>query len=241
VSAARNIVKIKVRQPLAEMRVKPGSDADRRAVERFADQICEELNVKKVTLHDPAEGPLLTEEVKANMKTLGPRFGPRLKDVIAAITGTPAAMLAAKVQAGQPLELACAGGPVTLDPADLIVQRKAPEGWAGVAEGSTQVLIDARITPELALEGMAREVVRQVQELRKQSRLEMEDRIELHLETDSDTLRQAIATHRQYIGGETLTDRWSEEALNGEAHSNRVRIEGQDLAICLRRVSGQRD
>ncbi|HEV2997986.1 MAG TPA: isoleucine--tRNA ligase, partial [Solirubrobacteraceae bacterium] len=91
---ARAQAKIKVRQPLAEMKVQPGSDSDRRAVERFADQIMEELNVKKVTLHDPANGPLLSQEVKANMKTLGPKFGARLKDVQAAIAGAPAATLA---------------------------------------------------------------------------------------------------------------------------------------------------
>src|SRR5207249_207455 len=67
-SAARNAARIKVRQPLAELRVKPGSDADRRAVQRFADQICEELNVKRVVLHE--SGPLLSAEVKANLKTL---------------------------------------------------------------------------------------------------------------------------------------------------------------------------
>ena len=87
-SAARNAVKIKVRQPLAELKVQPANDSDRRAVERFADQIQEELNVKKVTIHDPATGPLLTQEVKANMKTLGPKFGPRLKDVQTAIAGS---------------------------------------------------------------------------------------------------------------------------------------------------------
>src|SRR5437588_908953 len=84
-SAARNSVKIKVRQPLAELRVQPGDERDRRAVERFADQICEELNVKKVALHDPAQGPLLRVMVKPNMKTLGPKFGPRLKEVQAAL------------------------------------------------------------------------------------------------------------------------------------------------------------
>src|SRR5262249_41569630 len=67
-SAARNSAKIKVRQPLAEMKVQPADERDRRAVARFADQICEELNVKKVTLHEPRLGPLLRYETKPNMK-----------------------------------------------------------------------------------------------------------------------------------------------------------------------------
>ena len=74
-SAARNAVKIKVRQPLAELRVRPGNDADRRAVEHFADTIREELNVKRVTLHDPADGDLLVGEVKPKPGVLQKKFG----------------------------------------------------------------------------------------------------------------------------------------------------------------------
>src|SRR5262249_32225528 len=126
-SAARNTVKIKVRQPLAELRVQPGDERDRRAVERFADQIGGQLHIKKVTLHDPAQGPLLRREVRPNMKTLGPKFGPRLKEVVAALVAADAAAVAEKVQAGEPIELSTPGGPVMLEPADVIVQERAPE------------------------------------------------------------------------------------------------------------------
>jgi isoleucyl-tRNA synthetase len=228
-SAARNAVKIKVRQPLAEMKVQPGGDSDRRAVERFADQICEELNVKKVTLHDPANRPLLSQEAKANMKTLGPKFGPRLKDVQVAITGAPAAMLVAQAQAGQPFELSG----FTLDPTDVVVSLKAPDGWAGVADRATQVLIDTRITEDLAREGKARDIVRQIQELRKKANLEMEDRITLRLATDAASLRQAIDVHRDYIANETLTITWASQPLNGECHRASVKVDGQPLTIEL--------
>jgi isoleucyl-tRNA synthetase len=236
-SAARNAVKIKVRQPLAELKVQPAGDADRRAVERFADQIVEELNVKKVTLHDPVKGPLLTVEVKANMKTIGPKFGPRLKEIQAAIAGLPAATLAAKAQAGQPFELEMAGGAVTLEPADLWVSTKAPEGWAGVVDRGTQVLIDARLTDDLKAEGMARDVIRQVQDLRKTANLQMEDRIELYLETESEALRKAVEAHREYIGAETLTVTWAQAPLDGEAQRAEVKIDGNALTIHLRKVA----
>ncbi len=235
-SAARNAVKIKVRQPLAEMRVQPGTDSDRRAVERFADQICEELNVKKVTLHDPKNGPLLSLEVKPNMKTLGPKFGPRLKDVQVAIAGTPAATLAAQVQSGQPFELLCSGDPVTLEPADLVVQSKAPEGWAGVVDRGTQILVDSRITEDLKREGMARDVIRQVQDLRKTANLNMEDRITLRLATDSEDLRQAIEAHRRYIANETLVITWASHPLDSECHRVSVKVDGQPLTIELARA-----
>jgi isoleucyl-tRNA synthetase len=238
-SAARNVLKIRVRQPLAEMKVQPGDERDRRAVERFADQICEELNVKKVTLHDPAAGPLLTPEVRANPRTVGPKFGVRMREVQAAIAAAPAAELAAKVQAGEPIELPAAGGTVTLEPTDVVVQQRAAEGWAGVVDRGTQVALDGLVTEALAREGMARDAVRHVQELRKQSNLEMEDRIALYLEMPSERLRQAIEAHRDYIARETLAARWSATPLDGEAHRAKVKVEGQELTIELQRLTNR--
>jgi isoleucyl-tRNA synthetase len=234
-SAARNTVKIKVRQPLAELRVQPGTDADRRAVERFADQLQEELNIKRVTLHDAANGPLLTSAVKANMKTLGPKFGPRLQEVKAALEGLPATVLEERLKAGLVLEIEFKGGPAALDAADFSVTYQAADGWAGVADRGTQVALDARITDELAREGIARDVVRHVQDSRKGAGLEMEDRIELNLDTDADKLRQAIAAHRDYIGAETLVARWADTPLNGEAYRANVKVDGQPLRISLRK------
>jgi isoleucyl-tRNA synthetase len=214
------------------MKVQPAGDRERRAVERFPGQILEELNVKKVTLHDPAEGALLSQEVKPNMKTLGPKFGPRLKEVQAALAAVPDD-LTAKAQAGAPFELQTKSGPVTLEPSDVVVQQKAPEGWAGVADRGTQVLIDTRVTPELAREGMARDVIRHVQNTRKEARLEMEDRIALWLDTSSAALREAIEAHRTYIANETLTVHWATAPLNGQAHRTTVKVEGQPLTIEL--------
>src|SRR5262249_39102695 len=98
--AARNSVKIKVRQPRAELKVQAGADSEERAaVERFGDQLREELNVKAVSLHDPEWGPLLTPDVKPNMKTLGPKFGARLKDAVAAIATADPEALAPQVRA----------------------------------------------------------------------------------------------------------------------------------------------
>jgi isoleucyl-tRNA synthetase len=235
-SAARNTVKIKVRQPLAEMKVQPGSDADRRAVERFADQILEELNVKKVTLHDLANRSLLHYVVNPNVKVLGPKFGPRLKEVQTALAAADATALAREVQAARSFELACPNGIVTVELGDVVVQLKAPEGWSGVEDRGTQVLIDARITPELAAEGMARDVVRQVQQLRKDAELEMEDRITLWLGTDSAKLQHAIQAHKPYIAAETLTTQWAAQPLNGEAKHADVKVEGQPLTIELRKA-----
>jgi isoleucyl-tRNA synthetase len=235
-SAARNTVKIKVRQPLAEMKVRPADDRERHAVRRFGDLIAEELNIKKVILVAADSGPLLRPDIRPNMKTLGPKFGPRLKAVQAALAAANPSELAAKGPAGPPIELSLPDGPATLAPEDVVVQMKAPEGWAGAMERGTEVLIDTRITETLAQEGMARDVVRQVNDFRKKADLEMDDRIVLHLATQSDKLAAAIQANLQYICGETLTVTWSPVPLDGEAFQTTVKVDGQALTIHLQRA-----
>ena len=98
--------------------------------------------------------------------------------------------------------------------------------------GFTAIELDARITPELAREGMAREVVRHVQNCRKEAELNMEDRIVLYLGADG-KLAEAIAEHKDYIAAETLVNRWSDVALGDGAFHVDVKVEGQPLVIEL--------
>ena len=208
--SARNAVKIKVRQPLAEIKILPSSDAERKAVERFADQIRDELNIKKVTPHDPQIGPLLSFDVKLNPKSAGPKFGPRLAAVTAALAKRTEAI--ELLQAGKSVELQLPDGPVRIEPADVWITPKIEKGWGGIADHGTQILLDGRITPELELEGLAREVVRHVQNARKDAGLEMDDRIALYLYTDDAKLSEAIEKHRDYIAAETLVVQWATAA-----------------------------
>src|SRR5262249_20692620 len=121
---------------------------------------------------------------------------------------------------------------------DFSVSYQAADGWVGIADRGTQVALDTRISVELAGEGMARDVVRHVQDARKKAGLQMEERIELHLHTDSVKLSQAIARHRDYIMAETLVARWSETPLQGEGvYSTQVSVDGQALQINLRKVT----
>jgi isoleucyl-tRNA synthetase len=226
--SARNVAKQKVRQPLAELKVQPGSPAEAQAVKRFPDQILEELNVKEVTLHEAPE-PLLTTTAKLNKKTAASKFGPKFKEAETALAALNPEQVAKQLRAGT-FELLG----VPLESADVTFEHAAPVGWTGVVDKSTQVAIDARVTPELAAEGMARDAIRQIQEHRKNSKLEMEDRIALYLETESAKLKQAIETHANYIAAETLTTQWL--ASPDGCSKTEVKIEGQSLTIGLRKV-----
>jgi isoleucyl-tRNA synthetase len=231
-SAARNAAKIKVRQPLAELRVQSAEAADRQAVLRFAEQIKEELNVKQASLLEDSAGPLLQLEVKANLKTLGPKAGAKLQDVKKQIeAGAPEVLELASGKRGE-VELKVGEQVILLTSADVSSIPKGAEGWTGVVDQGTQVAIDTRISKELKQEGLAREVIRQVQELRKKAGLEMEDRIALQVETESAELREAIERFREYVGVETLTREW-EVVATSFSHKLEAKIDGIVVNIAL--------
>src|SRR5262249_39587342 len=138
---------------------------------------------------------------------------------------------------GLPIEVEAPNGSVTIDAGDFSVTYRAADGWVGIADRGTQLALDTRITDELAADGMARDVVRHVQDARKKAGLQMEDRIELYLHTESAKLSQAIARHRDYIMAETLVARWSDTPLQGDGvYQSQVSVDGQALQIGLRRL-----
>ena len=176
---------------------------------------------------------MLRTVVKLNKKTANAKLGPKGKDADAALAALDPAVVADTLRKTGTFALL----DVPLDATDLAIEYTAPDGWAGVADRGTQVMIDARITPELKAEGIARDVVRLVQDARKDAGLDVADRIELHLGTDSDALMHAIATHRPTIAGETQAARWADAPFNGDAHMVAgKKVDGQPLTISLRKV-----
>jgi isoleucyl-tRNA synthetase len=247
-NACRSKAKIKVRQPLAELKVKYDAYS-RQVVDRFSEQIMEELNVKRISLHKvnlkgtkgpngDYVGPLLQKELKANLKTLGPKAGPKMADIKKAIE-TGSHEIDSLVNGNDPDgEVVILGIPVNRS--DFIETLKAEEGWIGeylikLPVGEVQVAIDTRLTKELKEEGLAREVIRQVQDLRKKSDLQMEDRIALVLQSAAPELNEAIATFKDYIASETLTKEWPATAP-ADAFTTEVKAEGMGLVISLKKV-----
>ena len=234
-SAARNSVKIKVRQPLAELKVQPASDADRRAVERFADQMQEELNLKRVALHRSVNGALLSFEVKPNPKNMGPKYGIASRRCKPPWPSCDPNEVAELMLAGKSIELKCDDGPAVVEPSDLWVLPKLASGFAGVADRGTQLLLDARITPNLHRKVWRRSDPPRSECARMQvCRWKIASRDTSR--SDSADLAAAIKTHQAYLAAETLTSQWSDKPL-GEAGSRQVKIEKHVLTIELRKVS----
>jgi isoleucyl-tRNA synthetase len=233
--AARKESRLKIRQPLAELIVVPGDDVERQAVELFRDHFLEELNVKKVTLRDSADD-IVTTTVEANMKTIGPKFGRHAAAVRKAIERLGGRSVEDALTRGERVTVTIDGNRTPIDPDDLNVRKSYGEDWAGAANGETIVLIDKRLTPELRSEGIARDVIRNVQNLRKDAGLEIDDRITLSLSTESAALKTAIEAFADYIRQETLALKITATPLEGETAHAEVKIGGEPVRIGVTRA-----
>ncbi len=220
--AARNLAKQKTRQPLAELAVS-GSDADARAVNDYANLIKEELNVKDLSFN---EDPLLSATAKLNKKTAAAKLGPKLKGAEEYLKTANA------MELHFPLTIA----EVPLEASDVQIEYHAEAGWHGVVDKSTQVMIDGRVTEDLKLEGLARDVIRLVQNARKDAGLQLLDKIHLHLSADGE-LAKAIELHQSTIATAVQATHWSEAPIDG--FTANTEIEKARLTVQLQKVSDE--
>ncbi|HEY6879376.1 MAG TPA: DUF5915 domain-containing protein, partial [Polyangiales bacterium] len=223
--------KIGVRRPLAKATVASPDPRVRAAVEQFGEAITGELNVKRVevTADDSA---LCKVSAKPNFRTLGKRLGPKLKAVQAALGALGSAEIAALTQRGS---IEIAGETLALE--DVLLTREATGEGAVESQGGLTVLLDTTITSELLAEGLARELVNRIQNLRKQANLDVSQRIKLVLAcdgrlgevVDSETLSELIA--RETLA--TSIERVRESAAPKLSHVKEDVIEKERVVIAL--------
>jgi len=228
--SARAQAKVKIRQPLREA-VVVAAGRERAAIERLADVVADELNVKALRFVDTAD-ELGSYEVKANYRTLGPRFGKHMPQAATAIAALDPAHVAAALREGRTVGIAVEGAEHELTGDDLQLAMQPLAGYQLEREGSHAVALDLGLDQELRMEGLAREVVRAVQETRKRAGLEVEDRIELTLGGDVELLDAARA-FEPYVSGETLA---RSVVYDGSEAGDAATIEGRELRIAVARV-----
>jgi isoleucyl-tRNA synthetase len=199
---ARAGAKIKTRQPLAKAYVRARSPEDAEALQRFRALVLEELNVKDLQVVG-LEAAFIEYALRPNLPRLGPRFGKQMQAIRAALAAADARQIAAVVAARKSFTVNAAGHAFELEPDDVLVDSKSAEGFAFAESQGMLVALDTRLDPDLVLEGLAREVVRAVQDARKQANLQVSDRIHLRVTADGPSA-QAVAKFREYIMGETL-------------------------------------
>jgi isoleucyl-tRNA synthetase len=200
--AARAESKVRTRQPLGRALV---HTAGWRSLPReLQDQVTDELNVREVVSDDAVGGLAVVQTVvKPNFRALGKRFGNQTKLVADAITSSDHAALAAALADGS-ASVEVNGERVELSADEVVVTETPTLGWAVASDAGVSVALDLELTDELRAAGLAREVVRFVQDARKSSGLEITDRIELWWQADSDALAAALREHRDAIGREVL-------------------------------------
>jgi len=229
--AARGGAKVKVRQPLHEA-VVVAAGRERAAIERLADVVRDELNVKALRFVSEAD-ELGSYEVKPNYRTLGPRFGKAMPRLAAAVAALDPAGVAAALREGGQVGVNVDGHEHLLGADDLQLALQPLEGYQLEREGSHAVALELTLDDGLRREGLAREVVHAVQNARKGAGLEVEDRIALTLGGDDELLAAARA-HEGYVAGETLAVQvvYDGADLDGPV----ARIEGRELRIAVARA-----
>jgi isoleucyl-tRNA synthetase len=201
VLALRRKVNIKVRQPLTKILI-PVLDAEtERHIEAVKRLIMNEVNIKEVELLHDTTG-VITKRIKPNFKTLGPRYGKYMKQ-IAAMTAQFSQERIAEIEAATEITLDMGAEQITVTPADFEITSEDMPGWLVTSEGKLTVALDITITDELKQEGIARELVNRMPNIRKDSGFEVTDKICVEIE-DIDLVHTAVATHSQYICAQTL-------------------------------------
>jgi isoleucyl-tRNA synthetase len=228
--AARSQAKVKLRQPL-HAAVVVAAGAEREAIERLAEIVRDELNVRELRFVSEAD-ELGEVEVKPNYRTLGPRFGKDMPIVAAAVAGLDASHAATTLREGGRVAIGINGTEHALAAEDLLVSMKPLEGYQVEREGSHAVALELEVDDSLRLDLWAREIVHAVQGARKSAEFDISDRINLSLD-GAEPLLAAAREYQEYIAGETLALSVEYVSLNAAAP---VMIEGLELRIEVRRA-----
>ncbi len=205
---ARSGADLKVRQPLARVEVILADPVHQAWLEEHAGVIADELNVKLVEFSQSPE-KYVDYEVLPNFKLLGKKLGKRMPLVKPALAACDGAELMAKLKRDGAVQVVLDGETVELTSEELEVRLTAKPGWAAASEQGVVVVLNTELTPELVSEGYARDLVRVIQDRRKELGLEFTDRIEVGVESNSAECLSALNKYSEYISAETLADRFS--------------------------------
>ncbi|NIS80011.1 MAG: class I tRNA ligase family protein [Anaerolineales bacterium] len=233
--AARNQANQKLRQPLEEAAFFVGSKREAEAIRRHAELLREELNVKNIRLLD-AVTEAATFRLRPLPKQLGQKYGAQFPAIRKAIQNLDAVrrdeIASQLLLKGSSFQVVVEGEKVEILPDEVEVQIDAHEGYSAVAEGAYVTALVMELTPELELEGLAREFVRRVQDLRKQASLQVDSQIHIEFLASS-RLEAAIEEHRDYIVGETLGRSLTKSERPTGAASEKHEFDGEELTVAI--------
>jgi isoleucyl-tRNA synthetase len=201
VLALRRKVNIKVRHPLQKIMLPVLSDHFETQIETVKDLILGEVNIKEIEYLKDTTG-VLVKKIKPNFKSLGPRYGKIMKDISKTIAIMSQEEIA-KCENNSVFELNINGENIEITREDVEIVNEDIPGMLVANEGQITVALDITVTPELKEEGIARELINRIQNLRKESGLDVTDKISLNISKHSE-INSAVEKHKGYIGAQTL-------------------------------------
>jgi isoleucyl-tRNA synthetase len=232
--AARAQSGVRVRQPLPRLLIRTPTDLTAKAIQNHQSQILEELNVKKIEFIARDAG-LVSYVIKPNLPRIGKKYGKLIPAIKEALINSDTTDIASLVAKRQSFEVHCNEQILTFEPEDVLIETKSAEGYSCGEEGGYLTALDTRLDVELIKEGLAREIVRSVQEARKKSGLDVSDRIILGV-SGSEIVETALKEHQDFLMTETLSVQWQ---VNMEAplFSEDNNLDDETWLIELKKIS----
>jgi isoleucyl-tRNA synthetase len=233
VLALRNQAEINVRQPLPRLLVVTGTGVEEQAIEQVRDIILDEVNVKAIEYVDHSS-EVVKRSAKPNFSTLGPRLGALMKPVNQKVRQLGDDAITRYLETGS-LTLEVEGETVELGAGDLEIQSEGIAGWEVDQQGGVTVALDTQISDELLAEGLAREAVKRIQNLRKSAEFDVTDRIAITYH-GSENITQAVARYADWIRNETLALELHEAKQPAGEAVDTFDIGDETLTLGVRRV-----
>lgn len=229
---ARMNAKLKVRQPLARLEVVLADRTEIDWLKGHSELIEEELNLKEVDYIEKAD-KYITYSVLPDFKILGKKLGKALPELKNALATADGAALLSELESAGKIVLTLSGGPVELGPDEIQVRLQAKDGWAAAQGSGCVVVLSTELSPELLAEGCARELVRIIQDRRKELDCEYTDRIAVNIATKSDKLLEAVGMFGNYIKKETLALSLETVPCEAAAESVSLKVDGEPLELTV--------
>lgn len=237
VLALRRKVNIKVRQPLSKLVIPVISDKVREQLEKVKALLLGEVNVKDAEFISDTTG-IITKKIKPNFKTLGKVYGKRMKEIAAAFADIPQQEINA-IQNAEAQSVAYTlkleGGDVELNPGDYMISSEDMPGWLVASEGPLTLALDIEVSPELKNEGVARELVNRIQNIRKDSGFDVTDKVDVVIYADGDDaaeIESSLKTYKEYVSAQTLSLSVT-LAGKGEATEKATEVEWNENTIMI--------
>ena len=233
--SAREASKVRVRQPLAKLLVRAPNNEATNAVKRHEQQIVEELNVKEIEFI-ARDAELVTYRLKPNLPRIGKRYGKLIPAIKQALNDADSSAIANACANNESFEVNVGDQTIEFEADDVLIETDSAEGYACAEENGFLAALDTTLNEDLVLEGLARELVRTVQDARKQADLIVSNRIKLQI-TGSAMVKEAIARHREFIMSETLSTEWVEADFPDALFTVQRKLDDEHWTIKLTKFS----